>query len=403
MDATSYKKDFPFFTYNPHLVYLDNAATTQKPRAVIEALTRFYSRYNAPVHRGIYTLAEQATEFYEQGRSRVARYIGAFDDEIIFTKGTTEGINYIVDAWASRMLHAGDEVIITEIEHHANSVPWIRLEQEKGIKLRYIPMREDGTLDYEVYLALLTDKTKIVACTHTSNVLGVRTNVPFIIEHAHAHGARVLVDAAQAAGRERLAVHDLKADCVVFSAHKMGGPTGLGVLYMARSFQPEVEPYQVGGGMVSTVSHHTTTWAGVPARYEAGTPPIAQVYAFGETLTYLETLSFDDLRAHEAELCSLFLEGLRSLPSLRVLGSPQELSRSGHMVSFVSTHAHAHDIAAFLDTKGICVRAGNHCAQLLHKRLGVDASLRASFYLYTTKSDVEQLLSALAQAETLFG
>lgn len=402
MDAASYKKDFPFFTYNPDLVYLDNAATTHKPGAVIDALSTFYSRYNAPVHRGIYTLAEQATESYEQVRSAVARYIGAFDDEIIFTKGTTEGINYIVDAWASRMLRPGDEVIITEVEHHANIVPWIRLEQEKGIKLRYIPVLDDGTLDYAAYRTLLTEKTKIVACTHTSNVLGMRTDLPFIIEHAHAQGARVLVDAAQAAGRERLAVHDLQADCVVFSAHKMGGPTGLGVLYSARSFQPEVAPYQVGGGMIHSVSHHAVTWAGTPARYEAGTPGIAQVYAFGETLKYLEALSFDAVRLHEASLCSLLLEGLSSLPSIRVLGSPQELSRSGHMVSFVSTRAHAHDIAAFLDMKGICVRAGNHCAQILHTRLGVDASVRASFYLYSTHSDVERLLFALDQAETFF-
>ena len=402
MDAASYKKDFPFFSNNPDLVYLDNAATTHKPSAVIDALSTFYSRYNAPVHRGIYTLAEQATESYEQVRSAVACYIGAFDDEIIFTKGTTEGINYIVDAWASRMLHPGDEVIITEIEHHANIVPWIRLEQEKGIKLRYIPVRDDGALDYAVYRTLLTKKTKIVACTHTSNVLGMRTDLPFIIEHAHAQGARVLVDAAQAAGRERLAVHDLQADCVVFSAHKMGGPTGLGVLYIARSFQPEVAPYQVGGGMVHSVSHHAVTWAGIPARYEAGTPAIAQVYAFGETLRYLEALSFDAMRLHEASLCSLLLEGLSSLPSMRVLGSPQELSRSGHMVSFVSTRAHAHDIAAFLAMKGVCVRAGNHCAQILHARLGVEASVRASFYLYTTHSDVERLLFALEQAEAFF-
>ncbi|MBA2307584.1 cysteine desulfurase [Candidatus Dependentiae bacterium] len=403
MDGASYKKDFPFFTYNPDLIYLDNAATTHKPRAVIEAVSDFYSRYNAPVHRGIYSLAEQATELYEQVRAQVATYTGAFTDEIVFTKGTTEGINSIVDAWAARTLCPGDEVIITELEHHANSVPWIRLEQEKGIKVRYIPIHEDGTLDYEVYLTLLSNKTKMVACTHTSNVLGMRTNLPFIINNAHAHGARVLVDAAQAAGRERLSLHDLNADCVVFSAHKMGGPTGLGVLYIARSFQQEVPPYQVGGGMVHSVSAHAATWAGAPARYEAGTPPIAQVYAFGAALTYLDTVSFDAVRAHEANLCSLLLEALATMPSLRILGSPQELSRSGHMVSFVSKRAHAHDIAAFMNMKGICVRAGNHCAQILHARLGVDASVRASFYLYTTRAEVEALIAALEQATTFLG
>ncbi|MBA3751907.1 aminotransferase class V-fold PLP-dependent enzyme [Candidatus Dependentiae bacterium] len=396
MDATRIKKDFPFFENNPSLVYLDNAATTQKPKVVIDALSEFYSRYNAPVHRGIYDLAEKSTDLYEQTRAKVAAYCGAFEDEIIFTRGTTEGINFIVTAWASTALKAGDEVLITEIEHHANSVPWIRLEKEKGIVLKYVPMQEDGTLDYEAYLRLLTTKTKIVACTHTSNVLGTRTNLPFIIEHAHAQGARVLVDAAQAAGREHLSLHSLKADCVVFSAHKMCGPTGLGILYIARSFQDEVPPYHVGGGMVHSVDFHEVSWAGSPWRYEAGTPPFAQVYAFGATLDYLATISFDDLRKHEAALCSSLIEGLQKIPHIRILGSPEELRISGHMVSFVNTLAHPHDVAAFLSMKGICVRAGNHCAQLLHKKLGIFASIRASFYLYSTQSDVDALLQALS-------
>lgn len=402
MDAASYKKDFPFFKHNPGIVYLDNAATTHKPQSVIDAMSDFYSRYNAPVHRGIYTLAEHATERYEQVRTLVAAYCGAFDDEIIFTKGTTEGINFIVDAWASRTLRPGDEVIITELEHHANSVPWIRLEREKGIKLRYIPLLDDGTLDYDAYLRLLTDKTKIVSCTHTSNVLGTRTNLPFIISHAHAHGARVVVDAAQAAGRERLELHRLKADCVVFSAHKMGGPTGLGVLYIARSLQSQVEPYQVGGGMVHSVSLHEVSWAGSPARYEAGTPPLAQVYAFSETIKYLEALSYEALRVHEAALCTRLIEGLHTIPSICILGPQEELRRSGHMVSFISSRAHAHDIAAFLAMKGICVRAGNHCAQPLHTRLGSAASIRASFYLYTTESDIDALLVGVTQAVDSF-
>ncbi len=393
------KKDFPLFTIHKALSYLDNAATTQKPLEVIEALTTFYSTHNAPVHRGIYTLAEEATTQYEQARTSVAVYCGAQPDEIIFTKGATEGINLIASSWAAKQLVPGDEIIISELEHHANILPWLRLEAEKGCVVKYIPLHARGVLNYEAYAAMLTSKTKLVAVTHTSNVLGTQVDLPLIIAHAKAVGAKVLVDACQAAGRTHLVLNALGADFVVFSGHKMLGPTGIGVLYIARQVQPEVASYQLGGGMVQSVSFHDYQVAKAPLRYEAGTPPIAQAIGLEAAIHYLYRISFEELAQHEAALCARLLEGLTKLPSITILGPKEELARSGHMVSFVSSKAHAHDIAAFLDTKLICVRAGNHCAQPLHASLGIDASVRVSFYGYSSLDDVDRLLSALEDLE----
>lgn len=384
-------QDFPFFR-TTSLIYLDNAATMQKPQAVIDAMNDFYEHANAPVHRGVYSLAERATEKYEHARSTVAQFIGAFDDEIIFTKGTTEGINYIASSWP---LQPGDEIIITELEHHSNILPWMRLER-RGIVLKYIPILPDGTLDYEVYSTLLSSRTKLVACTHTSNVLSTPVDLNLIIKHAHDQGARVLVDAAQAVGRSPVLVHDLQVDFLVFSAHKLGGPTGCGVLYIARHMQPEVEPYQVGGGMVYSVDYHEAKWLEAPRKFEAGTPAVAQVIGLEAALTFIkEHNSFEGIKQHEAALCAQLIAGLRDLP-IRILGNEAELVVSGHMVSFVHETVHAHDVAAYLDSKEICVRAGNHCAQILHKKLGIESSIRASFASYTSQADIEALCKALA-------
>ncbi len=396
------KRDFPFFKKHRDLIYLDNAATTQKPQRVIDAVTEFYEHDNAPVHRGIYSLAERATEHYERARSTVARFIGADDDELVFTKGTTEAINFVATAWASRHCKPDDEIIITELEHHSNIVPWIRLEKTHGVKLRYIPITEDGTLNYQAYLSLLSEKTKLVACTHTSNVLGTHVDLPFIIFHAHEHGARVLVDAAQAVGRVPLQVHQLKADFLAFSAHKMFGPTGIGVLYIARHMQSEVEPYQVGGGMVYEVDFHDVSWAKPPLKYEAGTPLIAQAQGFEAAINYIEKLpSFHERVCHEAALCAQLIHGLNRLSSLRLLGPLEELKKNGHMVSFVSDRMHPHDIAAYLDSKQICVRAGNHCAQPLHKALGLSGSVRISTSVYTQEADIDAFLKALSEIPDL--
>ncbi len=387
---------FPFFKNNKNLVYLDSAATTQKPQVVIDTISDFYSKQNAPVHRGVYSLAEHATELYEQARHTVATYIGADADEVVFTKGTTEGINFIATSWAEKNLKPGDEIIITELEHHSNILPWIRLEQTHGIVLKYIPIDAQGRLDYQKYLSLLSDRTKLVACTHTSNALGTHVDLMFIIEHARANGTRVLVDAAQAAGRSLIRAHELKADFIVFSGHKMYGPTGIGVIYIARHMHETVAPYQVGGGMVYNVDFHAATWLKPPLRYEAGTPAIAQALGLAAAVNFIEQfVDIEALQRHEAQLCSQLIEGLTKIPSITVLGPQDELVNSGHLVSFASKKFHPHDIAAYLDKQGICVRAGNHCAQPLHKRLGIESSIRVSFYGYNTADDVSLLLKYL--------
>lgn len=389
--------DFPFFNYHPELIYFDNAATTQKPKQVIDALSDFYGVYNAPVHRGIYSLAEEATVKYEAVRAAVADYLGAHPDEIVFTKGTTEGINLVASAWAGTTFKHGDEVIITELEHHSNILPWVRLEKSLGIKVKYIPMDEQGVLDYEAYKGMLTEKTKLVACTHTSNVMGIHTDVKFIIEYAHAAGARVLIDAAQAFAHSRVNVQEPKADFLVFSSHKMFGPTGVGVLYIARHMQNEVEPFEVGGGMVYSVDFHDATWAKPPLRYEAGTPPIAEVYGLGAAIDFLKSLDFEVVRKHEAALTAHLIDGLAEIPMVRILGPIDTLKHSGYMVSFVSSKMHPHDIAAYVDKQKICIRAGHQCAQLLHKRLAIDGSVRVSFALYSTIAQVNTLIYALRE------
>lgn len=396
------KEDFPIFRNNKNLIYFDNAATSQKPQEVIDAVTSFYEQHNAPVHRGVYTLAERATDLYESARATIAHFIGAHDDEVIITKGTTEAINFIAMSWGRKHLEEGDEVVITELEHHANILPWIRLEKLIGIVVKYVPIKEDGSLDYDAYRALVTEKTKLVSCTHTSNVLGTHVDLKIIIEHAHAHGARVLIDAAQAAGRKALAVHEMGADFLAFSSHKMFGPTGCGVLYIARHMHDEVEPYLTGGGMVYSVDYHDAVWAKPPLRYEAGTPPIAQVIGLKAAIEFIQkNISYDALKMHEAALCAQLIDGLKDIPSIRILGPLKELRTSGHMVAFVTKTMHAHDIAAYLDQYTICVRAGNHCAQLLHKKLGTESSVRVSFSAYCTEQDVQKLIFHLQQDNAL--
>ena len=387
--------DFPLFSVYPELIYLDNAATTQKPRLVVEALTRFYQESNAQVLRGIYELGERATEKYDSVRSLVARYCGALPHEIIFTRGATEGINFIASSWAAKNLKQGDEIILSVLEHHANILPWIELEQKLGIKVNYIPLTEDGLLDHEAYESMISSKTKLVSVTHTSNVLGTAVDLKRIIVFAHQVGAKVLVDATQAAGREYLQLRASGVDFAVFSGHKMLGPTGCGVLFISEGIQEQVAPYQLGGGMVHSVGFHDYTVARTPYRYEAGTPSIADSIALGAAIEYLMSFSFEALKKHEAALCARFIKGLQQIPHITILGPIEQLTQRGHMVSFMSSKAHAHDVAAFLDRRGICVRAGNHCAQPLHTLLGVAASVRSSFYGYTRETDIDRVLEAL--------
>jgi cysteine desulfurase / selenocysteine lyase len=380
------RKDFPFFTAHPQVIYLDNAATTHKPQEVIDAVTRFYSYDNAPVHRGIYTLAEQATIHYEQARDTVAKFIGASSQEVIFTKGTTESINFVAYSWAQAHLQSGDQIIITELEHHANILPWMRLAQQKDLILNYVPLNEQGLLDYQAYNALLSSATKLVAFSAGSNVISTPIDIEYIAQCAKKYGAKVLIDGAQIVGRQQINLTALDIDFFAFSGHKMLGPTGIGVLYINKRLHKEIEPYQVGGGMVFNVNHDSATWLKPPHKYEAGTPPIAQALGLAAAVRYLErAIDFKKVYEYESALTSYASTELEKIPTISILPS----QKNGHLVSFFSSKYHAHDIAAYLDIFGICVRAGNHCTQILHKKMGIESSVRLSFYFYTTQEEVE--------------
>lgn len=396
-----YRNDFPFFTSNPEVIYLDSAATTQRPGVVLDTLEEFYTYANAPVHRAVYKLAERATERYEHARNVLAQYLGADPVEVVFTKGTTESINFICQAWAAQTLEPGDEILISELEHHANILPWLRLAQQKNIKLVYIPITPDGNLDYERYQQLVTIRTKLIAITACSNAIGTHVDLERIISHARTNTIKTLIDGTQIAGREQINLHKLGVDFFACSAHKMLGPTGVGVLYIKKELHNQVEPYQVGGGMVADVSFTGATWLNAPHKFEAGTPPIAQVIAYGAAVDYLATqVNFTQVRAHEVALTAYLLDKLQALPTIRILGPQENLRTWGHMVSFTSSTYHAHDIAAYLDQYAICVRAGNQCAQPLHKKLGITSSVRISFYLYTTHEEVERCVYYLTKLFT---
>lgn len=393
------KKDFPIFNQQDgtQIIYLDNASTSQKPEQVIAAMEKFYRESNANVHRGVYALAEAATERYESARQRVASALNAHPDEIIFTRGTTDGINAVASMLYNQIA-SGDEIVVTELEHHSNFVPWQRLANARGATLRIIPINQDGTLNLEHLDEYINARTTIVAVSQVSNVLGVHNDIQRIITHAHSVGAYVLIDAAQSIAHQSLDLHAMEADFVVFSGHKMVGPTGIGILFIARKHAAALEPYQVGGGMVFEASKVGTSYLKPPYKFEAGTPPIAEAIGLAAAFDYLaSTIDMIDLQKHEAALTSRLIDGLSSLHGVRILGPIEQLQKSGHMVSFVHGRYHPHDIAAYLSTHGICVRAGHHCAQPLAKKLAIDSSLRVSFYLYNSTNDVDQLVRALEQ------
>jgi len=392
------RNDFPILSQqaNGHpLIYFDNAATTQKPQAVIDAELSFYTKNNANINRGIYQDAEIATQLYEQARTTVAQYIGAHWQEVIFTKGTTESINFIATAWATRVLKPGDEIVLTELEHHANLIPWQIVAQQTGAQLKFIPITADGTLNMNVLDTIITAQTKLVACTHVSNALGTHVDIKTIIDRAHAVGAKILIDAAQSVPHQNIHVHELDCDFLVFSGHKMFGPTGVGVLYIKQQLHDHIEPYQFGGGMVFEVDWHTSTWARSPQKFEAGTPPVAQAIALGVAINYLQSLDLKKLQQHEAALCTRLIDGLQQIPGTQILGSIEQLKQQGHLVSFVKENIHAHDVAAYMDQYGIAVRAGHHCAQPLAKKLSIEGSTRVSFYAYNTIDEVDLFLSIL--------
>jgi cysteine desulfurase/selenocysteine lyase len=415
LDASRLRADFPILgreVNGRRLVYLDSAATSQKPRAVIRALVDYYETTNANVHRGAHRLAAEATEAYEGVRAKVARFIGApAASEIVFTKNATEAINLVAWSWGRANLGPDDEVVVTEMEHHSNLLPWQLVAGQCGARLRVVPvLPESGQFDLDAVAAILGPRTKIVALTHCSNVVGTINPVADIARAAHAWGALVFVDAAQSAPHMPLDVASLGADFTAFSAHKMLGPTGVGVLWGRADLLAAMPPFITGGSMVAEVSTDRLRWADPPTRFEAGTPNVADVVAFGAALDYLEGLGMARVRAHEVELIGRALDRLEAVPGLRIYGPRRPEERSG-LVSF-NLYAdalddpdgliHPHDVSTVLDAAGVAVRAGHHCCQPLARVLGVPATVRASLYVYNTPEDVDALVDALQACRRLF-
>ncbi len=394
------RKFFPIFAQKREqpLIYFDNAATSQKPQSVIDAVSRFYTFSNANMNRGLYALGEKATESYEFVRFKTARFLNAVSSsEIIFTRGTTEGINTVVYSWGEHAIKEGDEIVISQLEHHSNFVPWQQLAKRKNAILKIIPVDREGVLDLSSLNDLITEKTKLVAITHASNALGMYTDVKTIIAAAKEVGARVCIDGAQVAPFEALDVQDLGCDFYAFSGHKMLAPTGVGVLYIARSAQKECIPHVTGGGMVFDVHEQDSTFLAAPTCFEAGTPPIAQVIGFGAALDFLARNDLYEIKKHCIGLTKRTITGLQKLKKIKILGPVEQLKESAHLVSFMVDGMHAHDVATYLDRYGICVRAGHHCAQPLARRLGYESSVRISFYLYNTQEEVDYFLKVLKQ------
>lgn len=392
------KKDFPLLKQKVNgssLIYFDNAATTQKPSAVITTIADFYKKNNNNIHRSIYALGEKTTQLYENARKSVAGFINADPQEIIFTKGCTEGINFIATAWAHKNVLAGDEILVSELEHHSNLIPWQQCVARTGAQLKFIPITADGILDLAVLPSLITKKTKLIAVAHVSNALGTHNDIGTIIKIAKRTNTLVLIDAAQSIPHQRIDVKQLGCDFLAFSGHKMLGPTGIGVLYIKKELQAQIDPYQYGGGMVYEADYTQAQFQNSPHRFEAGTPPIASALGLARAIDYLSDISFDQLRIHEASLCQQLIEGLSKNKKIRIVGPVEQLKAQGHLVGFTVHDIHAHDIAAALSAEGICVRAGNHCAQPLAKKLGINAWVRASFYGYNSAVQVKKFLKTL--------
>ena len=405
MNVKKIREDFPILkrlVRGKPLVYLDNAATTQKPRAVIDALVDFYEKHNANVHRGVHTLSDEATQMVEDSRAKAARFINAPEPEcVIFTRNATESLNLVAHGWGRKFLKAGDEVLLTELEHHSNLVPWQMLAVEKGVVLKHIPVLPDGTLDLGSLPNLLTKKTKLVSFTAASNALGTLIPVEKIVAAAKAVGAVTLVDASQWAPHLGLDVRKWGADFVAFSAHKMLGPTGIGVLWGKRELLDGMDPFLGGGDMIQRVWLDRFTANVLPHKFEAGTPNIADAVAFGPALDYLTKIGMDAIREHEVALTRRALEALKAEPEVVVYG-PADLSQRGGVVSFNVKGLHPHDVGTALDLEGVAVRAGHHCCQPLMGKLKCGGTARASFYLYNTEEEVDAFVGALRKAVAFF-
>lgn len=406
IDIQKIRADFPILDQEINekpLAYLDNAATSQKPKQVIEALTHYYEFDNANVHRGVHTLAARATDAYESARVKVAKFIHAREvAEIIFTRGTTSAINLVVDSYAEANIEAGDEIVISYLEHHSNLIPWQQLAKRKGAVLKYIELEEDGTISVEQAKKTISEKTKIVALAHVSNVLGTITPIKEIAAIAHKFGAVILVDGAQAVPHMEVNVVDLDADFYAFSGHKMMAPTGIGALYGKRELLDAMEPTEFGGEMIDFVELYDSTWKELPWKFEAGTPIIGGAIALGAAIDYLAEVGLANIHAHEQELVGYAIEEMSKIEGITIYG-PKDASKRCGLVTFNLEGAHPHDIATILDEDGIAIRAGHHCAQPLMKWLDVSSTARASFYIYNTKEEIDALIDGLKLTKEYFG
>lgn len=402
-DISAVREDFPILgreVYKRPLVYLDNAATTQKPRCVVEAMTNEYYTVNANVHRGVHYLSGQATDLHEAARERVRRFINARRaDEVVFTRGTTESINLVAATWGEAFLQAGDEVLLTVMEHHSDIVPWQLLRERKGIVLKVVPMTDSGELDLEAYAALLTPRTKLVCCAHVSNVLGTVNPVKRMAEMAHAQGALMLVDAAQSVPHMQVDVQQLGCDFLAFSGHKVYGPTGIGVLYGREELLEQLPPYQGGGEMIGRVTWEHTTFERPPFRFEAGTPYYVGTHGLAAALDYVDALGMEQIHAHEQEITRYAMEQMALIPDMHLYGTAPGKDA---VVAFNVGDIHPLDLGTLLDRLGIAIRTGHHCAQPLMERCGVEGMARASFALYTTRQEVDALVEGIDRVRKMF-
>lgn len=402
----SIRKDFPILSTKVNgkpLIYLDNSATSQKPKVVIDKLVEYYKTVNANIHRGIHTLSEKATEEYENSKRKVAKFIGAKDEkEIVYTRNTTESINLVAYSFANSILKKNDLVISTEMEHHSNIVPWQLLKTRLGIRLEFVPVKDDFSLDLEEYDRLLKKKPKLVTFVHASNVLGTINPAKEMTSMAHKARAYVLIDGAQSAPHMKVNVKNIDCDLFAFSAHKMCGPTGIGVLYGKQNILEKMPPFLSGGDMINDVSLEKSTWNKLPWKFEAGTPNIADAIAFGAAIDYLEKIGMGEIEKHEREITSYAIKKMEEIEGLEIFGEDDSRKHRGGMVAFTLACAHPHDIAQILNDEGIAVRSGHHCAQPLHKKFKKAATTRASFYLYNTKDEVDRMIEALNKVVKMF-
>jgi cysteine desulfurase/selenocysteine lyase len=406
LNVEEIRKDFPVLDQEVHpgkkLIYLDSAATSQKPMQVITAMDAYYKRHNANIHRGIHVLAESATDLYEGAREKIARFINAErSSEIIYTRNTTESINLVAHSWARKFLKRGDIVLLTEIEHHSNLVPWHMLAEEIGVRLEFVPVTDEGTLDMAAYEKLLEMSPKLFSFTHMSNVLGTINPAKEMIQAAHNAGTLTLVDGAQAVPHFAVDVRDLDADFYAFSSHKMLGPTGIGILYGKEALLDQMAPFLGGGDMIKRVKMRSFVPNDLPHKFEAGTPAIAEAVGLGAAVDYLESVGMDVIAAHEHELTFYALDRLEEVPGVWVFGPSAD--KKGGVAAFTFDGVHPHDVSQVVDVEGVAVRAGHHCAMPLHEKFEITATVRASFYLYNVKSEVDKLIEALYKVKEIFG